>query len=160
MAVDPEFLDIFDLPFIAGDPDTALAAPNGLILTRAAALRLFGTEDVLGKTVGLGGNVIDATVTGVLGEIPEPSHLGNSPAASVRFDIMAPYELYERLREAVNRPPSAGRRAPPAAEGAPGKPPAAAERNRARSGNGERRRKPRRRRDTRTGSAAIAARHM
>ena len=80
-----------------------------MLLTRAAALRLFGTEDVLGKTVSLGGNLIDATVTGVLGEIPEPSHMGNSPSAAMKFDIMAPYELYERLREAVNRPlPPAG----------------------------------------------------
>ena len=70
VAVDPEFLDIFELPFVSGDPDTALASPDALLLTRAAALRLFGTEDVLGKTVSLGGNLIDATVTGVLGEDP------------------------------------------------------------------------------------------
>jgi putative ABC transport system permease protein len=104
LAVDPEFLDIFELPFISGDPRTALAAPDGLVLTEAAAIRLFGTLDVLGKTVTLGGNLIDATVTGVIGTIPEPSHMGGSPSASMRFEIMAPYAIYERLREAVNRP--------------------------------------------------------
>src|SRR5215471_8618421 len=105
VAVDPEFLDIFDLPFIAGDARTALASPDGLLVSEAAALRLFGTKDVLGKTITLGGNLIDATVKGVIGAIPEPSHLGNSRSASLHFDIIAPYDLYERLRTAVNRPP-------------------------------------------------------
>jgi putative ABC transport system permease protein len=104
VGVDPEFLDIFDLPFIAGDRESAFTLPNALIVTRAAALRLFGTEEVLGKTVTLGGSLIDATVTGVLGDIPEPSHMGGSRSASMNFDMMAPYPLYERLRDAVNRP--------------------------------------------------------
>ena len=113
VGVDPEFLDIFELPFIAGDRETAFAVPNALLVTRATALRLFGTEEVLGKTIALGGNLIDATVTGVLDEIPEPSHMGNSRSATMKFDIMAPYALYERLRDAVNRPlPPRG--APPA----------------------------------------------
>jgi putative ABC transport system permease protein len=104
VAVDPEFLDIFDLPFLAGDPRTALQSPNGLLLTEAAALRLFGTTEALGKTVSLGGNLIDATVTGVLAEILEPSHLGDAESAPLHFEIMAPYALYEQLNAAVNRP--------------------------------------------------------
>jgi putative ABC transport system permease protein len=114
-AVDPEFLDIFDLPFLAGDPRTALQSPNGLLLTEAAALRLFGTREALGKTVSLGGNLIDATVTGVLAEIPEPSHLGGSESAPLHFEIMAPYALYEQLNAAVNRPPPTANNAPAAA---------------------------------------------
>jgi putative ABC transport system permease protein len=114
-AVDPEFLDIFDLPFLAGDPRTALQSPNGLLLTEATALRLFGTREALGKTVSLGGNLIDATVTGVLAEIPEPSHLGGSESAPLHFEIMAPYALYEQLNAAVNRPPPAANDAPAAA---------------------------------------------
>ncbi|HUL81088.1 MAG TPA: ABC transporter permease [Gammaproteobacteria bacterium] len=124
VAVDPEFLDIFDLPFVAGDPRTALASPDGLLVTEAAALRLFGTKDALGKTISLGGNLIDATVKGVIGPIPEPSHIGNSRSASLHFDIMAPYALYERLREAVNRPPP-GARAQGATQAPPGAAPAA-----------------------------------
>jgi putative ABC transport system permease protein len=114
-AVDPEFLDIFDLPFLAGDPRTALQSPNGLLLTEAAALRLFGTREALGKTVSLGGNLIDATVTGVLAEIPEPSHLGGSESAPLHFEILAPYALYEQLNTAVNRPPPTANNAPAAA---------------------------------------------
>jgi len=126
VAVDPEFLDIFDLPFIAGDPRTALASPDGLVVSEAAALRLFGTKEALGKTISLGGNLIDATVKGVIGAIPEPSHIGGSRSASLHFDILAPYALYERLREAVNRPqPGAGGRTQGATQ--PGAPPANAQ---------------------------------
>ena len=102
LAVDPEFLEIFDLPFIRGNAATALRDPNSVLLTEAAAIRLFGTTDALGKTVTLGGTLFDATVTGVIGAIPQPSHLGDSATASVHFDLIAPYPLYERLRDAVN----------------------------------------------------------
>ena len=130
-AVDPEFLDIFDLPFVAGDRNTALRSPDGVLLTEAAALRLFGTTDVVGKTVTMGGNLLDATVTGVIAKIPEPSHMATGPSASMPFELMASYSLYERLRQAVNRPrpqpgapssPAGGAAQPPA-----GAPPAAAE---------------------------------
>ena len=146
---------------------TALQSPNSLVLTEAAALRLFGTKDALGKTVSLGGNLIDATVTGVLGEIPEPSHLGSSESAPLHFEIMAPYELYERLAEAVNRPATPPPAAAAAAANANGD--GSAERRGGcparcgrRGGDRGRRRDARRcaaaRAATKTGSAAIAAR--
>ena len=106
VAVDPEFLDIFDLPFISGDPRTALATPDGVLLSEAAAIRLYGTRDVLGKTISLGGNRIDATVKGVIGPIPEPSHIGSSRSASLNFEMIAPWDLYERLRQSFNTPPT------------------------------------------------------
>ncbi len=106
VAVDPEFLDIFDLPFIAGDARTALATPDGVLLSEAAAVRLYGTRDVLGKTISLGGNRIDATVKGVIGKIREPSHIGNSRSASLNFEMIAPWDLYDRLRQSFNTPPA------------------------------------------------------
>ena len=106
VAVDPEFLDIFDLPFISGDPRTALATPDGVLLSEAAAVRLYGTRDVLGRTITLGGNRIDATVKGVIGTIPEPSHIGSSRSASLNFEMIAPWDLYDRLRQSFNTPPT------------------------------------------------------
>jgi putative ABC transport system permease protein len=103
LAVDPEFLDIFDLPFVAGERRTALSTPDALVVTEAAALRLFGTREVIGKTVTFGGDILDATITGVVGAIPEPSHMGSARSASLRFEIMAPYVLLERLREVINQ---------------------------------------------------------
>jgi len=44
VGVDPEFLDIFDLPFVAGDAKNALREPNSAVLTQDAARRFFGTD--------------------------------------------------------------------------------------------------------------------
>jgi putative ABC transport system permease protein len=126
VAVDPEFLDIFDLPFISGDPRTALSTPDGVLLSEAAAVRLYGTRDVLGRTITLGGNRIDATVKGVIGKIPEPSHIGSSRSASLNFEMIAPWDLYDRLRQSFNTPttpppaakPSDGSATPTSATGA------------------------------------------
>ena len=119
VAVDPEFLDIFDLPFISGDARTALAAPDGVLLSEAAAVRLYGTRDVLGRTITLGGNRIDATVKGVIGKIPEPSHIGSSRSASLNFELIAPYDLYDRLRQSFNTPPAPPPTAKPSDGSAP-----------------------------------------
>src|SRR5262245_62005562 len=119
VAVDPEFLDIFDLPFLAGDPRTALRSPDSVLLTEAAALRMFGTADVLGKTVTMGGNLLDATVTGVIAKIPEPSHMATGPSAAMPFDLMASYDLYDRLRQIINRPRPQPGAAPPAGNAQP-----------------------------------------
>src|SRR5690606_14227024 len=112
-------------PFLAGDPRSALLQPDGVLLTEQAALRLFGSTEVLGRTLSLGGNLLDATVTGVLAPLPQPSHLGDSAAASLRFDLIAPWGLYERLRSAVAIPAAAQSRDAAPAETAP--PPAANE---------------------------------
>jgi putative ABC transport system permease protein len=69
IGVDPEFLDIFDLPFLAGDARAALRAPRSVVLTRQTAERLFGADNPLGRPVKLA-NAIDATVTGVVDRFP------------------------------------------------------------------------------------------
>jgi putative ABC transport system permease protein len=97
---DPDFLDVFDLPFIAGDARDALRQPRSAVMTEDAARRLFGNpRAALGQSVVLG-NVWEATVTGVVGPIPEPSHLGRSASASLRFDALTSRDIYEAvLRE-------------------------------------------------------------
>lgn len=97
-AADASFLDIFNLPFLAGDSRTALAAPRSAIITQEAALALFGDTRAVGKVISLYEN-IDVTITGVLDRIPEPSHIGTSAAAPLRFDLLVSRDVYEtRLR--------------------------------------------------------------
>jgi putative ABC transport system permease protein len=93
VAADAEFLEIFDLFFIASDPRTALARPRSVVLTESAAERLFGAVSPLGLTVSLS-NRVDATVTGVAKAIAEPSHLARSAAASMKFDMLASMDLH------------------------------------------------------------------
>ncbi|HET8695872.1 MAG TPA: ABC transporter permease, partial [Gammaproteobacteria bacterium] len=104
IAVDPEFLDMFDLPFVEGDARTALAAPRSAVITREYAARLFGADQALGKPLVIG-NTVDATVTGVIDAIPEPSHLGRSANAPMPVDLIASRDVFEALFD---------RRGPPA----------------------------------------------
>ncbi|HUL82036.1 MAG TPA: FtsX-like permease family protein [Gammaproteobacteria bacterium] len=95
-SVDGELLDILDLPFIEGDAHTALKSPLSAVLTERVARQLFGADSALGKHVLLGG-VWDATVTGVVGKIPEPSHMGRSATAQLPFDALTSRDLYESV---------------------------------------------------------------
>ncbi|HUL83142.1 MAG TPA: FtsX-like permease family protein [Gammaproteobacteria bacterium] len=96
VAVDPEFLDIFDLPFIAGDSHSALSLPRSVVLTRDAATRLFGADTPIGKTLVIG-NAVDATVTGVIDAIPEPSQFGRSANAQLPFELLASRDVYDAI---------------------------------------------------------------
>ncbi|MEL7364156.1 MAG: ABC transporter permease, partial [Bacteroidota bacterium] len=46
------FFEVFAHPVLAGDPTAALAQPNSVVLTRAAAARHFSTRGGLGEIVG------------------------------------------------------------------------------------------------------------
>ncbi len=49
--VDPGFFKVLRLPVLAGDPDAALEAPDGLVLTRRTARRYFGEDAPIGRTL-------------------------------------------------------------------------------------------------------------
>jgi putative ABC transport system permease protein len=97
VAVDPEFLEIFDLPFVAGDARAAFASPRSVVLTREAVARLFGADEPIGQTLVLG-NSLDVTVTGVIDAIEEPSQFGRSANAPMPFDLLASRDVYDAIR--------------------------------------------------------------
>lgn len=96
VAVDPQFLEIFDLPFISGDPKLALSRPRSVVITKASAIALFGGEDPVGRSLFLE-NSVDTTVTGVIDVIPEPSHLGRSVRAIMHVDLLASMDVQEAI---------------------------------------------------------------
>ncbi|MCB9286805.1 MAG: ABC transporter permease [Lewinellaceae bacterium] len=71
----PAFFETFGFPLEQGDPATALARPFSLVLTKAAAERLFGKTEPMGKPVEMPGLDASFTVTGVLAEPPGKTHL-------------------------------------------------------------------------------------
>ena len=73
---DPSLFDVLEFPFAAGSRESALAAPNSVVLSGAQAERLFGSENALGKTlpVTISGQVYPLKVTGILGRFPEATH--------------------------------------------------------------------------------------
>jgi putative ABC transport system permease protein len=68
--VDPSFLKMFDYQFIHGDPATALATPNSVLLTEKTAKLFFGNQSPIGKTVSFD-NKKDLVVTAVIKDLPE-----------------------------------------------------------------------------------------
>ena len=71
--VDSTVFQMFTLPFVRGNPETALDAPNKLVLTESTAARYFGDEDPIGKTMRLV-EQLDVEVTGVIEDLPSQSH--------------------------------------------------------------------------------------
>jgi putative ABC transport system permease protein len=72
--VDPNFFQLIALPFTEGNPATALAKPESVVLSRAAAQKYFGTSDPVGKTVTLQGSHL-LTVTGVIRDLPHNTQM-------------------------------------------------------------------------------------
>lgn len=71
---DPTFLEVFNFELERGDPKTALAAPNNLVLTQETAERIFGNTEPLGKIITIG-SLGEFHVTGVLKKFPGKTHL-------------------------------------------------------------------------------------
>ncbi len=93
-AVDPDYFTIFDWQFVAGDPATALAQPNGAVLTLATAQKLFATTDVLDRTIELGSGLV-LRVTGVI-EDP-PLNVTHRPEALIA--LATPLKTIDRTRD-------------------------------------------------------------
>ena len=87
---EPDILKMYDYQFISGDSKTALSNPLSVILTESTAKTLFGTADVLNKSVRYQDNE-NLTITGVIKDLPENS--------SNRFDFLMPWSFYEMVDE-------------------------------------------------------------
>ena len=71
---DPNFFKVLPLRAIAGDLKTALARPDGLVLTRRMARKYFGSDKPLGQTLEIDRKTT-MTVTAVLEDLPSNTHL-------------------------------------------------------------------------------------
>lgn len=70
--VDSNFLQVFSIPFIAGNAKTALNEPNSIVITIALATKYFGSENPIGKQLVVGTSIFK--VTGLIDKIPVNSH--------------------------------------------------------------------------------------
>ncbi|GAA4469741.1 ABC transporter permease [Nibrella saemangeumensis] len=70
---DEKFLTIFDFPLVLGDRNTALKEPNSIVINEDLATRLFGSTQVLGKTLQFSHMETPLKVTGVLKNHPPNS---------------------------------------------------------------------------------------
>ena len=90
--VDNAFFDIFTVPFIAGDPRTALKDPLTIVLTRTMARKYFGDGPALGQVLNADGKR-DYIVTGVVEDPPRNAHF--------HYDFLASIETYPESRSPI-----------------------------------------------------------
>ena len=80
---DASFFEMFTFSFVRGNPQTALASPDAVVISERMWEKYFGDEDPLGKVIRWN-NKRDLVVTGVV-KRPRNSHL--------QFDFLARIEL-------------------------------------------------------------------
>ena len=84
---DPNFFQVFTLPFIQGDPSTALKEPNAVVITKSESFKYFGKEDAIGKLLEFKEWGKTLKVTGVIEDVPFNSHF--------HFDLFGSMEGWE-----------------------------------------------------------------
>jgi putative ABC transport system permease protein len=85
---DPTFFGVFDLSFVSGDGESALALPGSLVLTESAAEKYFPGETAVGQTIMLE-NDTTLTVTAIIEDMPASTHLP--------FHFIAPLETLRNI---------------------------------------------------------------
>lgn len=89
---DPNVFEVFSLPLIQGNPETALEQPNSLVLTETMAQKYFGDENPVGQTLLFTyEGEQEFEVTGVVEAMPANSHF--------HFDFLAPFASQPRFLE-------------------------------------------------------------
>jgi len=79
---DSTFFNIFDYIFVKGNPETALAENNLVVITESTAEKYFGSEDPIGKTIKFETS-LPLQVSGVIRDVPEQSHFNFDFIASM-----------------------------------------------------------------------------
>ena len=77
--VDSTFFEIFSVPILHGDSETALTKQGTCVLSKSAAVKYFGKDNVVGKTLTVE-RIGTVMVSAVAEDLPDNSHF--------HFDIM------------------------------------------------------------------------
>ena len=89
---DSTVFEIFTIPFVEGDPATALTQPNTVVLTEEMARKYFGEADPIGQTIRYD-NRVDYEVTGIIRPVEANTHL--------RVDFLASFVTLPRADEEI-----------------------------------------------------------
>lgn len=85
---DTSFFQMFHFPLREGNPLTALSEPFSIVLTEETAVKLFGKEDPMGKTILVNGEN-NYTVTGIVQKPPQNSQF--------KFNALASFSTFYSL---------------------------------------------------------------
>jgi len=70
---DPEFFDVFTLPVVHGNPETALTDPYSAVITKSMARKYFEKTDIVGESLVLNDRDV-YEITAVVEDMPVASH--------------------------------------------------------------------------------------
>ena len=99
--VDPEFFDIFDYQWLAGNPKTALTEPNTIALTERWAKRFFGDRNPIGQVIRVD-NKHNLKVTGLLKNYPDNTDLRSDMFVSMSTNKQLNPNYYQGKWGSVN----------------------------------------------------------
>jgi putative ABC transport system permease protein len=92
MYIEPEIFDIFAIPFVQGNPKSALKRPNTVVISQRIAEKYFGNNQILGELIIIDGETYQ--ITGVVENPPKNTHL--------KYDFMISFETYELNEGGLN----------------------------------------------------------
>ncbi len=84
LLAEPEILQIFSIPFVSGDPETALVRPYTAIISEQFAARLFQETNPIGESVKIDTNYYE--ITGIFHDLPGNTHL--------EFDMLLSWQTW------------------------------------------------------------------
>jgi putative ABC transport system permease protein len=90
---EPSFFDVFNFTLETGNPATALAEPNTLVLSKRMAENFFGASNPIGQILTLKGRGGTYRVTGVMAKPKGKTHLN--------FDCLASSKSLEAIESAL-----------------------------------------------------------
>src|SRR5665213_1117664 len=90
---DSSIFKIFDVPFVTGNPATALSRPNTVVLSEKTAKIYFGNVNPVGKTIVVD-NYYTFEVTGVYKDFPQNSTLDCNVIASFSSNNFSKYNSW------------------------------------------------------------------
>jgi putative ABC transport system permease protein len=110
LCVEPSFFEMFNFDFVKGNSKNALTNPNSIVLNEELAKKYFGNIDPVGKVLTVDGK--DLSVTGVIKNVPQNSHMQFRFLTAVKFDSRFGeetswnnnwnYHTYIRLKENIS----------------------------------------------------------
>ena len=93
-SADTTFFEIFNFPFLAGNPKTALNEPMNIIITRDMAVKYFGSvREAMGKSLKINDQSY-ITVNGVIENVPANSHF--------TFDFLISYVTMKQIDRQIH----------------------------------------------------------
>ncbi|WP_300726392.1 FtsX-like permease family protein [uncultured Bacteroides sp.] len=128
MFVKENFFDFFGFPLLRGDSRQAMVSKEQAVITRSAAIRLFGTEDVIGKSLTEDGVHSIFTISGVVDDFdnslipskvdvfipfsrvkdfnyyasPEDTYMSNATSSALFFKMIPGADLNSKSDDVVN----------------------------------------------------------